>query len=136
LAKKDKIDTYSKYKDMQIEVPENIANIEGLGEREYIFANFLYQLREYYGKGYFYEFDNYDVKDILNIEHKLANKSHSFQAKFKNLIAFHKAESITLVKPEFSYNTVLLEIHGEYEQDLYEYLLIKIKENTDGVTNT
>ena len=121
---------------MLIEVPENIANIEGLGEREYIFANFLYQLREYYGKGYFYEFDNYDVKDILNIEHKNANKSHSFQLKFNNLIAFHKAESITLVKPEFSYKTVLLEIHGEYEQDLYEYLLIKIKENTDGTTST
>ena len=121
---------------MQIEVPENIANIEGLGEREYIFANFLYQLRKYYGKGYFYEFNSYDLKDILNIEHKNANKSNSFQVKFKNLIAFHKAESIVLVKPEFSYNTVLLDIHGEYERDLYEYLLIKIKENTDGVTNT
>ena len=121
---------------MQIEVPENIANIEGLGERHWIFANFLYQLREYYGKSYFYEFDNYDVKDILNIEHKNANKSNSFQLKFKNLIAFHKCESITLIKPEFSYNTVLLEINGEYEQDLYEYLLIKIKENTDGTTST
>lgn len=120
---------------MLIDVPVDIADLKGLTERHYILANFLYQLRKYHGKSYFYEIDNYDVKNILNIKHHLANKSNSFQVKFKNLIQFYKFEGSTSIRPLFSNRVVSIDIQGEYEQQLYEYLIIKIKENTDGATS-